>query len=67
METKNLFGWGFASVIVFALVFGAAQQGPQAENGAQMVGSADTSVAVEYFPAQFVNQGKEIEAHIQAF
>jgi hypothetical protein len=41
---------------------GAAQGAEQTEGDASAA-----PAAFEYFPAQYVNQGKEIEEHIQAF
>lgn len=62
-----------AVVALGALLIGSAHwtrpntdSSPQAAS--QMEGDAPAApTAFEYFPAQYVNQGKEIEEHIQAF
>ena len=58
--------WGLASVILFVTVVGVAQQ--VETGGAPEEGLAPAPVAsFEYYPAQYTNQGREAEAHIQAF
>ena len=60
--------WSFASVVVFVLVMSMAHQQVQ-EGGVapEMLGETSAGTAFEYFPAQYVNQARESEAHIQAF
>jgi len=58
---------GLGSVIVGGAQWthpqaGASQGAAQSEDDASAAPGA-----FEYFPAQYVNQGKEIEEHIQAF
>jgi len=57
--------WGVAAVVVFLVAFGAVPRDEMTEAAAvETLGGAATA---QYFPAQYVNQAKEAEAHIQAF
>jgi hypothetical protein len=61
-----------AVIVLGALLVGSAiwtspDLSPQAASQAEGDTPAPTALEFEYFPAQYVNQGKEIEEHIQAF
>ena len=60
--------WSFASVVLFVVVMSMAHQQVQ-EGGIapDTLGETNIGPASEYFPAQYVNQSREAEAHIQAF
>ena len=62
MESSDLVNWGSIAIIVFMVVLGVVQQG-----GAQSEVRAQSTVAFEYFPAQYVNQGNDTEEAIATF
>ena len=56
--------WVFATVVLFVIALGAFQ--PRDSTG-DVSAEPVSGASFEYFPAQYVNQAKEAEPHIQAF
>ncbi len=73
MDDKKIFRlgiYGFVAVILFVLGLGVVAQFQQAhgsEVNAAVAGSAESATAFEYFPAQYVNQGKDTGEQIPTF